>query len=391
MKILFLSRWFPYPPNNGSKIRIYNLLVGLAKSNRVSLISFFPPGEGDPNIEALRACCESIKVVPWNTFRPQSTRAIAGFLSSKPRYYFDTFSPEFQEVLDDTLRRNQYDLVIASQIDMAVYAPSFRQVPSIFEEAEVGYLYEQYQQARSISERLRYGLTWKKHQHFLGLLLHKYHICTVVSSQEAQLIQQNVTAKTKIVVIPNGVDLRNYDHSSVQPIPHTLIFTGAFSFEPNFQAMEWFVKYIYPRVIERAPDVCLTITGDHAGRTLSSTDHVRHVGFVEDIKPIISRAWCSIAPIRAGGGTRLKILEAMAVGTPVVTTSKGTEGLDVINGQHLLIADEPDSFAHAILTLFSDESLRQRITSNALQLIKEKYDWSVIMPKFLELVDSTVG
>jgi glycosyltransferase involved in cell wall biosynthesis len=81
----------------------------------------------------------------------------------------------------------------------------------------------------------------------------------------------------------------------------------------------------------------------------------------------------------------------MAVGTPVVTTSKGTEGLDVINGQHLLIADEPDSFADAILTLFSDESLRQRITSNALQLIKEKYDWSVIMPKFLELVDSTVG
>jgi glycosyltransferase involved in cell wall biosynthesis len=137
--------------------------------------------------------------------------------------------------------------------------------------------------------------------------------------------------------------------------------------------------------------VQFTITGDHANLPLPPADRVTLTGFVDDVRPLIAAAGVSVVPLRVGGGTRLKILEAMALRTPVVTTSKGAEGLDVQPGEHLLIADTPEAFAAASLRLLQEPGLRQRLADNAYRLVAEKYDWAVTMPRFLELVERVAG
>jgi glycosyltransferase involved in cell wall biosynthesis len=158
---------------------------------------------------------------------------------------------------------------------------------------------------------------------------------------------------------------------------------------PNDDAMVWFLREIFPRVQAKLPALRLTITGDHGNRPLppSPAGKVTLTGFVDDVRPLIAQSYISLAPIRFGGGTRLKILEAMALRTPVVATSKGAEGLDVEHNEHLLIADTPQAHAEAILRLLQEPGLRQRLADKAYQLIRQKYDWSVVTPRFLELVE----
>ena len=143
----------------------------------------------------------------------------------------------------------------------------------------------------------------------------------------------------------------------------------------------------YPLIIEQIPDVRLTITGDHANMPLPSLQNVTLAGYVDDIKSLIATCDVSIAPIWSGGGTRIKILEAMAVGTPVVSTSKGAEGLLALNGKHILIADDAQEFASHVIRLLLDENLRRQVSSNAKQLVKSTYDWQIIMPQVLHFVD----
>jgi len=153
--------------------------------------------------------------------------------------------------------------------------------------------------------------------------------------------------------------------------------------------MQWFISEVYPFVRAQIPDVRLIITGDHANLPLPSLENVILAGYVEDIKSLIASCDVSIVPIWSGGGTRLKILEAMAVGTPVVSTSKGAEGLQAQNGEQLLIADDPQSFAAHVIDLLLNKSRREYLSSNAVQLIKDRYDWQIIMPQFLHLIDKT--
>jgi len=387
MNILFLSRWFPYPPDNGSKIRIYNLLRGLAGMHQVTLISFHEPGERIPDTKSLQQLCKTVYPIPWKLFRPNSRQALVGYFLSKPRSFSDTFSPEFKRTIETIVSREHFDLVIASQIDTAVYIPYFAHIPSIFDEVEVGVLYEQYAHARSIPRRIRYGLTWGKYKRFLASNVQRYNVCTVVSNHEAELFKEKVVASTRIEVIPNCIDLQRYAHAKEVPQPFSMIFTGAFTYEPNYEAMCWFVQNVYPDILRRIPQAQLTITGNHAGKVLPSENHITLTGFVEDVRPLIARSWCSIVPLHTGGGTRLKILEAMALGTPVVASSKGAEGLEATHGEELLIADDPHAYVSAIQDLFSNSEMRQRLATNAYEMVSTRYNWSLVLPKFLAIVD----
>jgi glycosyltransferase involved in cell wall biosynthesis len=208
----------------------------------------------------------------------------------------------------------------------------------------------------------------------------------VVSDREADLFLKHVSSSAAIEVIPNCVDLNSYGQDKDIPRPFSMIFAGSFTYEPNYEAMCWFVQNVYPEILRWAPQAQLIITGNHAGKSLPLDDHVTLTGFVEDVRPLISRAWCAVIPLHKGGGTRLKILEAMALGTPVVATLKGAEGLEVTDGKELLIADDPHAFAQAILNLFLNSELRQRLARNAFELVRTRYDWSVVFPKFLAIV-----
>lgn len=387
MKILFLSRWFPYPPNNGSKLRIFNLIRELAQYHKITLLSFTDQQTIESVPTELASICEEVRVVSRKPFNPNSHKARINFFNTTPRSVVDTFSPEMRCLIEQTLSNQQFDVVIASQFDMAVYYKYFNHLPALFEEVEVGVLYENFARAETFGRRFRSGLTWLKHKRYLGQVLKCFKACTVVSEQERQIVENYVGFPLTVEIIPNCVDTAAYKEVTEIPEPNTLIFTGAFTYGPNYQAMQWFLKEIYPHVRAQMPEVSLKITGDHGNRPLPSTDNVLLTGFVDDIRLLVARSWASVVPLVSGGGTRLKILEAMALCTPVVATSKGAEGLEVQAGKHILIADTPEAFAHEVIRLLKEPQLRQYLVGNAYQLVKEKYDWTVVTPRFLALVD----
>lgn len=385
-RILFLSRWFPYPASNGSKLRIYNLLRGLAAHHQISLISFNDQPDQPVDRSGLEPICQTIEVVPWQAYNPNGRRAKFAFFNPQPRFLIDTYSPEMAAAIDTAVANGRFDLIIASQIDMAAYAPHFGTLPALFEEAEIATLYEQYHQAGHWREKARYGLTWAKHRRYLSHLLPRFAACTVVSGREKQLLQTAVAAKLPIEIIPNCLNLADY--ADVQPtaVANQLVFTGAFTYQPNYQAMCWFVAHVLPLIRQQIPDVQLTITGNHANLPLPSSEGVTLTGFVDDVRPYIARAMVSLVPIWTGGGTRLKILEAMALGTAVVATSKGAEGLDGTAGEHLLVADTAVAYASATVRLLQDADLRQKLERNGRRLVEQHYHWPVVEPRFLKLL-----
>ena len=386
MKILFLSRWFPYPMNNGSKIRIYNLLRGLSQHHEVTLLSFADQPGVSPEAPEVRAVCSRVDVVPWREFDPTTARARLGFLSLKPRSVVDTFSPEMAGAITRTLTAEKFDLIIASQLQMAAYYWYFQDVPAVFEEMEIGLFHDQAFSAGG-KIRLRQALTWFKLRTYLSRLLDAYAACTVASAQERQLLLRNFPGfRRPIEIIPNCLNMDEYKNVEAERKPDTLIFAGPFKYHANYEAMKWFVGEVFPLILEQVPDAHLIITGDHLNLPLPSTKNITLAGYVDDVKSLTASCTVGIAPLLSGGGTRLKILEAMALGTPVVATSKGAEGLDAQAGEHLLIADSAGDFAESTVRLLKEAGLRQKLAENAKKLVRGRYDWGGIMPSFLHLL-----
>jgi glycosyltransferase involved in cell wall biosynthesis len=390
MRILFLSRWFPYPMNNGSKIRIYNLLRGLSQHHDVTLLSFADQAGVSPEAPEVRAVCSKVQVIPWREFDPGTLRARLGFFSLKPRSVVDTFSPEMAAAITQTLTAEKFDLVIASQLQMAAYAPYFQGLPAIFEEFEIGLFHDQAFSADG-KIRLRRALTWFKLRLYLSRLLNHFWAVAVASTRERELLARNFPQyRGKVEVIPNCLNVEEYQQVRAEKRANTLIFSGPFKYRANYEAMTWFVGEVFPLILTKIPDVQLIITGDHENLPLPSLRNVTLAGYVDDIKSLVASCAVSIAPLLSGGGTRLKILEAMALGTPVVATSKGAEGLEARAGEHLLVGDDAGEFAECVIKTLQDESLRLRLAESAHRLVCEKYNWGSVLPAYLRLLEAAL-
>jgi glycosyltransferase involved in cell wall biosynthesis len=290
-------------------------------------------------------------------------------------------------LIEQLLSTGQFDLIIASQIDTAIYSRSFGKAPSIFDEVEPGIFYNNVFRQKSLAARFRYWLTWVKYTHFLANLLPGFAACTVVSDLEKNLLAKEVPKYRSVEVIPNFINLSDFSHIESENQPYTLIFTGSLSYNPNRDAMLWFLQEAYPKIQSEIPETRLIITGDPDGRSLPPAQNVELTGLVEDVRPLIAASTVSVTPIRIGGGTRLKILEAMALRVPVVSTVKGAEGLDVHPGENILLGDTPEQFAGAVISLLKDAGRRKCIGENGFQLVQEKYEFEVIIPRFLDLVE----
>jgi glycosyltransferase involved in cell wall biosynthesis len=388
MNILFLSRWFPFPPNNGSKIRIHNLLRGLSKHHEVTLLSFYDPTEMSQADIKPYPFCYQMQVVPWKPFDQDSYKARLGFFSITPRSLLDTHSPEMELLIRQAIAGRTFDIVIASQLTMASYYPAFAGTPAIFEEVELGIYVDQRRKYGNWLQRLRLQLTWLKLQWYFSRLLRSFSMCTVVSEQERRIFTDAFPASShKVQVFPNSLNVNEYEEIKPTAEPHQLIFSGSFRYYPNYMAMQWFIENVFPLILEKEPQTQLIITGDTENLPLPNLKNVTLAGYVDDIKSLIAASQVSIIPLWSGGGTRLKILEAMALGTPVVSTSKGAEGLHVTHGENILIADDPRCFAEGVLELLRDDTLRGRLSSNARQLVRDQYNWATRLPEFLSMAE----
>lgn len=293
---------------------------------------------------------------------------------------------EMAEEIQRTLERGDHDLIIASQLGMACYRPYFADVPAIFEEVEVGSYYDPLQRLPLSWRRFRRALTWLKHRRYLSRLIREFKACVVVSEREKDLISAELMGGKKPEVIPNFLHLQDYADVERSPREASLIFTGSFRYPANHEAMSWFLREVYPIIQQQVPEVSLTVTGDSDGVPLPSATNLTLTGFVEDIRPLVASASLSIVPLQSGGGTRLKILESMALGTPVVSTAKGAEGLDASDDHHILIADTKEAFADRVVRLLHDSDLRRSLSERGLRFVEEKHSSVNVYPLFEDLI-----
>jgi polysaccharide biosynthesis protein PslH len=390
VRFLFLSSWYPFPAKNGSELRILNLLAALAERHEVTLLALREMEGRDSGGEPIPGV--RVRTVPRRPYRPGSLRALSGLVRPVPRSLVDTYVPALGGLIREELAGAEYDLVIASEMGMSAYHPMFVDMPSIFEDVELGIYRSQGEQATNFLSRWRHVLSWIKLGAYLRRVVPRFSASTVVSQEERNHLEGILRHGHRIEIVPNGIRLQDYEDVETKggDVP-TLIYTGAMSYIANFDAMCWFVAKIFPVIKQAIPSARLLITGNPGERSLPRHDGVELTGQVADIRPLVASADVSVVPLRLGGGTRLKVLEAMALGTAVVSTRKGAEGLAVAANTHLLVEDAPKAFAEAVVRLLRDKGLRRELTANARRLVAEKYDWPVILPTFVHLAEEVAG
>lgn len=394
MNVLFLSTWFPYPPDNGSKLRTYHLLHSLSQAHEVFLLSFAFGTATPTDPGPLAGWCTHIDVVALDPFAANEAGVLRTFLSPIP--VSTRPLPTMQQRVDQAWRERSFEATIASTEVMAAYTLSAPpNTVKVLEEHNslTRWMQERHATQAGMAARLRCRISWLKARRYEARLFPRFDLVTMVSEQDRAVAQLLPGYHGHVEVVPNGVDCAHNRLNLAQPRPGTLVFNGSLTYSANYDAMQWFLAEIWPRIRAQVPDATLAITGatsgvDLAGLTLD--DHVRLTGYVDDVRIPVAGAAVAVAPIRQGGGTRLKILEAMALGTPVVATTKGAEGLDVVDDEHFLRADDPHTFAARTVLLLQNADLRHRLANNARHLVETTYDWSQIGARFVTLVESAV-
>jgi glycosyltransferase involved in cell wall biosynthesis len=391
MKLAVLSSWYPAPPTNGSKLRAWHLLRELAGRHDVTLLTFAEPGETDaPESADLRAMCREVRVVAGNPHKPEAPLSWRAYFARMPRSYAHTFSPAMLAQVASV--GPHVDAIVALQVGTAIYLDASPHVPAVFDEAEISTIRDAASHATSQIDRWRRGLTWRKYAAFTRRLVASIEQTTVVSEQERACLAEAGCDLAKVSVLTNGV-AADYLAVNAEKHPDTLIYSGAVTYAPNLDAVTFMTSDILPRIRATRPDVAFTVTGNHRG---VSIDHlagpgVTFAGFVPDIVSAVAGTAVCVVPLRRGGGTRLKILEAMALGTPVVATRKGAEGLDVVDGTHLLLADDADGFAKAVLGLLESPAQARAMADNARALVADRYTWPRIGRALDQIIEAAVA
>lgn len=396
MRILALSEWFPYPPHNGARMRVHNLLRQLSGQHEIVLLAFADGPVASSHIREVRTYCQRVELVLLRHYRPQRLKVLRGLFSPVPRSLVATHSPEMEALVKRTTAHEPFDVIVAFAIGpgggTARYVKELDGTPRIIEDLETSIIKDRITIQPDWHRRQRLRLTWWKLRHYTAQLLRSMDGCTVASAKERDLLLSVAPGYGPLDVIPNGVDLARYDENFGPKEPHTIVFPGALTYNANLWAMEFFLTEIFPQVKTLSPGTELYITGGYDGVPVGEAFRqagVTLTGYLEDVRPRIALSAVCVVPMTVGGGTRLKILEAMALGTPVVSTAKGAEGLEVTSGEDILIADDPEDFAEAVARVMNDEELCERLIQNGRRLVREKYDWEAIgerLNHFLERV-----
>jgi len=339
-------------------------------------------------MRSLLQVCAAVHTAPLRTPVVRTLDGLLGFFDRQPRSVRAAFSLEMQAIVRGVWDAGPPDVVIASQIDMAPYALGLPDAVRVLDEVELAGYREQVESAKGLLRRIRRQLMWAKRAAYTRRVLAGFDAYTVVSEAEQALARSIVPGRSAPELIPNGAELAPAVNGP--PAAGSIIYAGSVTYAPNLEAVAYFIRDILPRVRAAVPEAVFTVTGRTDGVDLDGlpeADSVRFSGPLDDIRSAIARSWLSVAPICSGGGTRLKILESLAVGTPVVSTSKGVEGLDLVNDRHVLVADDPQAFATAVVRLLRDPKLRRRLGEDGRREVTRLYDWERIGAAFCSVVE----
>jgi glycosyltransferase involved in cell wall biosynthesis len=385
--ILFVTPNLPIPTSS-ARVRPFNLIKQLATRHQVSALSFIQPSEYSM-LEALEPYCQRIELVPLRSFRHLGKwrNRVQGWLllllGRRPRALYTFPVKMMREPLRNMVQTSDLDVVHFEQLYLAELRSEVRQLPAVLGEQNVEFqVIKNLQQVSSSPiHKIRDELSWRKMLAFETRSIRQFPVCLAVSEQDASLLRE-VSGDTEVHVVTNGVDSRAFAPKAAgRRTLNTVLFFGTLNYGPNRDGIGWFCRDVWPVIHSARPDARLEIVGIDPPpdvMVLNELPGVEVTGFVPDIRSKLWTATLGIAPLRWGGGTRLKILEALAAGCPVVSTSAGAEGLDLKDGREILIADTADEFARAVIDLLQDPAKRAELSAAGQHSVAAKYDWSVI-------------
>ena len=397
MKILWVKAGKLLPVDAGGKIRSYNILRHLQQNHELVLLTHYG-GPRDLWYEAKIKKHFPAAVPIWTAAPDSSTLArLLHYLYCLPsgapfavRKFTDRNAGRQIEKL---FQEKHFDAAVCDFLSASLTFPPHRWAETVlFQHNVETVLWERMVENESNwLKRFIYRLEAAKMRNYERSSIGKFQRVIAVSEQDRTYMAQFMPSD-KINVVPTGVDLEQYRSNSVGQAARPLVmFTGTMDFEPNVDGVGYFCREIWPRILQAVPDAQFRIVGKNpvaAVRRLAS-DTVEFTGTVSSVAEHLQQAWVLVVPLRMGGGTRLKIYEGMAVGRAVVSTSIGAEGLDVHNGKDILLADEIESFAQAVIALLREPELRKRYERAAAELVA-RFDWSSVAERFAEVLAGTV-
>lgn len=392
MRILFLSEQFPYPLHDGGNLRTYHILRGLALEHDVHLVAHEPPVEhAEVGIKTLSSFCNMTlqrEAAPWRRLVVNSLRRGTRW----PGFVLKNWSEPLLRAADDLLANEHFDAIHLNMLDTACFALARTwSQPKVFDSHNCLWsMAAQVAQGASYPKRFFY----RREQKMLQLV--ERAVCqgvdnTLVCSEQDTTLFQELGVDSQFTFVPNGVDTTYFNPVVRDGEPGRLVFTGSMNYFPNEQAACYFVERILPLLQTEAATVQVCFVGARPTRRVQALHDGRRVlvtGCVDDVRPYVHSAQVFVVPLLTGGGTRLKILEAFAMGKAVVSTSKGAEGIEAEHEKHLLIADEPREFATQVQRLLADRGLRRRLGEEARRFVVSRFSWEQVHRIVLETYPS---
>ncbi len=388
MKILFVAPFLPSPPRFGGQRRIDGLARYLAARHELTVLAFNRPDEWmESSLDTTDSYCRTVVALPERDYEDgikrrlqlRSTVSLRSF-----EHLVKARRRDFQRELDRVLASEAWDIVQFEFMQMAAF--SFRRTGArrpvfVLDEHNIEYdVVRRTAEARTNVERRVYNaLNWRKLRREEHTSWRRFDGVVLTSARDETFVHQELPGMPTTVA-PNGVDVDEFTPVPGHEEPDSLLFFGAINYFPNHDGVVFFIDQILPMIRARRPNVRLRILGPGANSEVLARagDGVEILGMVDDVAPFIERAAAVVVPLRIGGGTRLKVVESMAKGKAIVSTRVGAEGIDVVDGEHVLLADEPQDFADAVERVLADRPLAAQLGADARRLAEERYSWKSV-------------
>ena len=399
MNILWIKTELLHPVDKGGKIRTYNMLKALKRDHQITYLTLDDESDLEARNQALEYCHDLVCIPhhPAEKFTTGFYSDLLLNLSSPLPYAIKKYeSPLMRSEVERLVATNKFDVVICDFLAPAVNVPSNLRCPSVlFQHNVEAMIWKRHYEVQSNPLKKAYLKTqWRKMRRFENDACSRFDAVVAVSSEDRTQMKDEYLARA-VFDVPTGVDTEFFQPSGNEPTdPHNLVFTGSMDWLPNEDAIRYFTEEILPLIKRSIPSVTLTVVGRNpypALRELSKRDSsVVVTGRVEDVRPYIERAAAYVVPLRIGGGTRLKIYEALAMEKPMVSTTVGAEGLPLKPGSELLIADTPDTFAAAVVRLLQNSKEAGEMAQRAAERVRANFGWDGVSQRFAEICESAI-
>lgn len=401
MKLLVIYPYAPWPLDRGTYQRTFHLLKALAQHHEVDFVALTEEQDDiEEKREVFSSFCREVEFIPfahppWQKLFPQR------LLNPLPSNVQHWQSPAVTEVVNRRLKPGRYDLVhICDLVLMPYVLPHQHHTPFVVDRSRVDLQFQIMEHKTldfSTRDRLLRFESYAKLWRYEKKLAREALLEVVCGPDDEVFLHQRVDSKAPVMVVANGVDLE-YFHPASAPDPRadepTVIFCGAMDYSPNVDALRWFFESIHGKLLKLCPKVRILIVGKNPieeVQAYGSRPGVTVTGGVPDVRPYYKRAWLQMVPLRIGGGTRLKIVESLAIGTPVVSTTIGAQGLELKHGENILLADTPDSFASEISRALTDPDLLQSIEANGITTATDRFGWPAIGARLAHHYDTLIS